>query len=237
MNGILFSLPILGRTQANLLPFKDNALMTTWADFRDGYFEYLNAEKELERDELSATRNAALHLLSNDRTVNKDGEPNPFSTDAVRHAWTEFVSDIVQPQLACHELTFCTWTFKNLQGEPPTLTRARKRTKELIDVIYDQTRAFVIVEERGKINDRLHLHGLLLRDITRDLPAALHQTVRQVWHDEGWYKMEPAKNAKAACTYSAKYIAKGQFDGDLAFWAKRDTTDYQTVLPLHPVSE
>lgn len=207
--------------------------MTTWEDFRDGYLEYLASEKELERYEAYQGRNTALHLYG-DSSRDEGVELNPFDSESVRNAWTEFVSDIVQPQLGCHELLFGTWTFKNLNGAPPTLTRGRRKTKELIDAIYDKTRAFVIVEERGKENERLHLHGLLLRDITRDTDSfsGLLLQMRQTWTEEGFWKLEPARDAGAACTYTAKYVAKGQFDGDMAFYAKRDESHYQTLMQL-----
>ncbi len=206
--------------------------MVTWVDFRDGYLEYLKSEKELERYDAATSRATAIHLLTNDRHSRGPEELNPFDFDTVKTAWTEFISDCILPQLACHELTFCTWTFKNLHGAPPTLTRARKRTLELIAAIDPLVRAYVIVEERGKENDRLHLHGLLLRDITRDYSVALRQAVGHVWASEGYYKLEEAKNPEGSSHYVSKYIAKGQFDGDLAFWARRDETHYQTVLEI-----
>ncbi len=206
--------------------------MTTWVDFRDGYIEYLNAEKELERYDLEATKNKALHILTNNSGTDRPEELNPFDVDSVRSAWTDFVSDCILPQLACHELTFITLTFKNLHDAPPTLTRARKRTLELISAIDEHVRAYVLVEERGKENDRLHLHGLLLRDITRDYPTALRQAIRNVWSSEGFYQIEEAKNPEGSSRYVSKYISKGQFDGDLSFWARRDESFYQTVLLL-----
>ncbi len=206
--------------------------MVTWVDFRDGYLEYLESEKEMERYDNQGSSRNALHLLTNDNNVESGQELNPFSSYAISTAWTEFVSDCILPELACHKLTFCTWTFKNLHGAPPTLTRARKRTLELIAAIDPLVRAYVIVEERGKENDRLHLHGLLLRDITRDYSVALRQAVSHVWASEGYFQLEEAKNPTGSSIYVSKYIAKGQFDGDLAFWAKRDESHYQTKMEL-----
>ncbi len=192
-----------------------------WEDFQGGMLEYLSALRDLESDSLGDV----LHMRDSERT-----NLERLDHDDVRVAWRSFVSDVVSPELAIHALKFFTLTFRDIRGQPPILTHGRKVIERFIAQLSPLVDSFVIVEERGSINDRLHYHGLY-RYSKLDYTSLHVMPLLKEWErDNGFIKFEDPKSSDATISYTAKYLVKGQYTGDSGFWARRSGAELQIKM-------
>ncbi len=127
--------------------------------------------------------------------------------------------------------TFADWVSKDGVSSAPGLRKGRRAINRFIERVNDYVDAFVIVEERGKQNDRLHYHCLLRCDRAATFEGLLIPSLLKMWK-EGYSKLEPARGIAEAISYSTKYVLKGQYAGELGFWAKRSSAVRQMPLVL-----
>ncbi len=154
----------------------------------------------------------------------------------LRESWKSFVAELVQPELAIDVLLFGTFTFADWVSQDgvsfaPGLRKGRRAINCFIERVNEYVDAFVIVEERGKQNDRLHYHCLLRCDRSATFEGLLLPTLLKLW-TAGYSKLEPARGIAEAISYSTKYVLKGQYAGELGFWAKRSTRVRQMSMSL-----
>ncbi len=189
----------------------------TWSDFSDGYLMYLNAERELNEELQTCNQmSGSLHMRDSERD-NRE----PFNRESLRQAWTTFVSGLISPELAIHKLKFLTLTFADIRGAPPTLTHGRKQLEYFIADLAKLADSFVFVEERGKIKDRLHYHGLIRYDKMNYFPAEVAALLTRWRLVNGFFKYEDPKSEDKITAYTTKYLVKGAYSGDTGFWVLR----------------
>ena len=83
--------------------------------------------------------------------------------------WVKWVQEFLTPEEQIgwdYKLLFITLTFRNINGEPPSLTFARRARSKYIEFIREncfQVIKLFVAEERGKADShRLHYHWLML---------------------------------------------------------------------------
>ncbi len=159
----------------------------------------------------------------------------PIDSPSLRESWRSFVGDIVTPELAIHRLLFCTFTFENFRDygknldEVPGVQKGRKAIEYWMAITAEHTDSYVIVEERGKANSRLHYHGLvrvIRRPTGNDLLTA---TLRKAW-SRGFSDVEEARSLATAADYVTKYVLKGQYEAQMGIWLKKSYRSHQMAL-------
>ncbi len=211
--------------------------MDKWIDWRDGLLAY-NAslwelDNEARRDRLRAHRDATPPGMG----VRTGGSApvKAIDIESLRESWRTFVGDIVTPELSIHRLLFCTFTFENYvsrysgQEEVPGIQKGRKAIEHWMAITSEHTDSYVIVEERGKANSRLHYHGLVRVIRTATGNDLLLNTLRKAW-SRGFSDVDEARSVSEACHYVTKYVLKGQYDTALGFWAKKSDRSHQIKL-------
>jgi len=212
--------------------------MDNWIDWRDGLLAYTRAvwdgENEDRIDRLTAHRRDKAHARNGIRAGDTSAL-KPIDGDSLRTSWRTFVGDIVTPELAIHRLLFCTFTFENFKDyakgldEAPGFQKGRSAIDYWMATTNELTDSYVIVEERGKANARLHYHGLV-RVIRRPFgDALLVDTLRKAW-TKGFSDVDEARSVSEACNYVTKYVLKGQYEASLGFWAKKSDRSHQLEL-------
>ncbi len=201
----------------------------SWLDWSDGWIEYLQAQSALEEE----THVRPIHIGSVGSVhAGQRDNSEVYTAEALRTEWRSFVSDIVEPQLAIHTLRFVTLTFRDIHGNSPTLTRGRRELETFILNLRDEADAFVFVEERGKENARLHYHGCIRYNIMEYSQMQVMSLLSEWKRDNGFYKYEVPKKQASAIDYTVKYLVKGAYSGDTAFWAMRSTANTQILMEL-----
>ncbi len=205
--------------------------MTTWTDFTDGYWEYLKSEKDMALLDTpqpgGLTIKTGVHAITRLRSTDGEAEDTIYNRHLVKQEWVRFVEQIVRPELVRHQMYFSTMTFKEIvKDEPPTLSQGRKAIEAFLRPLDVLPSAYVIVEERGVVNNRLHYHGLFRLDRFGDSYAGLIQHFQRYW-PHGFNKLGLVENTDAVCHYVTKYIVKGEFDASAAWYMKRDIREVQ----------
>lgn len=203
-----------------------------WLDWSDGWIEYLRSKSMLEADNGGHSVHS-LHLKTDGSVHDTQRSDSGFSAaQSLRSEWRDFVSDLVQPQLACQSMRFITLTFRDIRGGPPTITHGRKEMEAFLGKLSPHTDSFVFVEERGKVNERLHYHGCIRINMFKHSVITISQLLHSWRVTNGFYKFEKPGQDIKAINYTAKYIVKGQYAGDAGFWAKRSTAETQILMEL-----
>ncbi len=211
--------------------------MDNYTDWRDGLLAYYSSLWELDNearvDRLSAHRDG--FTARNGIRAGRSPPVKAIDTPSLRESWRTFVGDIVTPELSIHRLLFCTFTFENYKNyaknldEVPGLQKGRRAIEYWMATTNEHTDSYVIVEERGKANSRLHYHGLvrvIRRPTGNDL---LVNTLKRAW-TRGFSDVDEARSLSEACAYVTKYVLKGQYAAEMGFWAKKSDRSHQMSL-------
>lgn len=212
--------------------------MNNYEDWRDGLLAYNESlwelDNEARRDRIAAHRRYGT-THGNGIRAGDTAPVKSIDTTSLRESWRTFVGDIVTPELAIHRLLFCTFTFENFKDyarqldESPGFQKGRKAIEFWISNTNQHTDSYVLVEERGKANSRLHYHGLvrvLRRPSGNDLLLAF---LRKSW-THGFTQVEDARDLTSASHYVTKYVLKGQYEASMGFWAKTSNNSQQLAL-------
>ncbi len=212
--------------------------MNVFEDWKMGLLEYYHSlweqDNEDRRDRLRAHSGGGLAVGIRQRRGDTPAE-QPLDAPSLREAWRTFVGDIVTPELSIHRLLFCTFTFENFvsrssgQEEVPGIQKGRKAIEYWMGITDQHTDSYVIVEERGKANSRLHYHGLvrvIRRPTGNDLLIA---TLRKSW-SRGYADVDEARSVSTAADYVTKYVLKGQYAAQMGIWFKKSDQSHQMAL-------
>ncbi len=212
--------------------------MNMFEDWKQGLLAYYSSLWEMDnedrRDRLRARHRVGV-TYGNAQRRGDTPPGKPIDAPSLRESWRTFVGDIVTPELAMHRLLFCTFTFENFKDyarnldEAPGVQKGRKAIEYWMAITSEHTDSYVLVEERGKANSRLHYHGLvrvIRRPVGDDLLLAL---LRKAW-THGFNEVEDARSVSEACSYVTKYVLKGQYEASMGFWAKTSDRSHQLAF-------
>ncbi len=200
-----------------------------WLDWSDGWKAYLQSKSELDKEQ----NVSAIHIgSSGNRDAVESVNSDVFDSEPLRREWTTFVSELVEPQLACHAMRFVTLTFRDIRDAPPTLTHGRREMESFLLKLRKEVDSFIFVEERGAENARLHYHGLIRYNYLESSQMLILSLFQDWKLSNGFFKYEEPKSQAGAISYTIKYVLKGAYSGDTAFWAKRSDAVTQIKMEL-----
>ena len=141
--------------------------------------------------------------------------------------WVKWVQEFLTPEEQIgwdYKLLFITLTFRNINGEPPSLTFARRARTKYIEFIREncfQVIKLFVAEERGKADsNRLHYHWLMLCRTNvsqrKFKPfGQLADTLKNGWTYGTIKDAKIVENPEGAVAYVTKYVCKD--GGDAVF--------------------
>lgn len=136
-------------------------------------------------------------------------------------AWSQWVKESVNPNV------FATFTVQGPGGMPPGLQKFRSMVSSWEQIVChdlaDIMDGYFWATERGKVNDRLHLHVVALMDTTKSLWK--HRLERSWRHG---YSQVRELSSDGGIRYVTKYVTKG-LDETLDF-NMRKSEDFQWQL-------
>ncbi len=226
---------VLGEQDLDRYVYRDpNGIEYNLRDWLEGGMEYASALVDgyrLERKERREEHRSTGQGLS--ITTPFAGLPEAqgqHHLEMLKDEWLDFVRAMVKPQLDGDRNVFATFTFRDYKGEHPGIAKVREAVADFMPCIDDYLDGWVIVTERGKINDRLHLHmvGRWTPDATNGFFGTVIKNLGSKW-SHGWTRVEEVKNLEAACKYACKYIIKELVSGSSEndFWMSKGKREVQ----------
>ncbi len=203
-------------------------------DWLDGGLEYAQSLGQLQRELDRDDREARVGLHIDSAPTGLGLIPSWSDIDSLKTEWLEFVRAMVKPELDGDRNVFATFTFRDYQGQHPGIAKVRQAVADYMPTLDKYLDGWVIVTERGKANDRLHLHmvGRWTPDATNGFFGTVLKNLGHWRH--GWTKVEEVKSLEAACKYACKYIVKELISGSAEndFWMSKGKREVQLGMPL-----
>ncbi len=203
-------------------------------DWLDGGMEYAQSFERMERESERANREnrRGIHIDTPQTGLVPVQSWEHF--DNLKSEWLDFVRAMVKPELDGDRNVFATFTFRDYQGQHPGIAKVRQAVADFMPTLDQYMDGWVIVTERGKANDRLHLHmvGRWTPDSTNGFFGTVFKNLARWGH--GWSKVEEVKNLDAACKYTCKYIVKELISGSAEndFWMSKGKREVQLGMPV-----